>query len=110
MTCSPLDSVIVPRGAASAGMTDSPYSAHVSSRASSWQRSGTSADVSPSTVTEHGMMALRGFGRGIHAPALKITRWMRVTLEPGADSDGQLVHRLGAVLMAVQTKTQHRTA
>ena len=53
-------------------------------------------------------MALRGFGRGIHAPALKITRWMRVTLEPGADSDGQLVHRLVAVLVAVYPETQHR--
>ena len=63
------------------------------------------AAVSPSTVTLIGMIARRGFGRGIHADALKITRWMRVTLEPRADSDGELVHRLAAVLVAVQTET-----
>ena len=37
--------------------------------------------MSPSTVRRcMGMMARRGVGRGIHAPALKMTRWMRVTL------------------------------
>ena len=36
--------------------------------------------MSPSTVTLMGMIARIGVGRGIHAPALKMTRWMRVTL------------------------------
>ena len=64
--------------------------------------------MSPSTVTLMGMMARCGVGRGIHAPALKMTRWMRVTLEPRADSDGQFVHRAVVGRVAVQAETQHR--
>ena len=40
------------------------------------------ADVSPSTVTLMGMIARRGVGRGIHAPALKMTRWIVVISDP----------------------------
>ena len=36
------------------------------------------SEVSPSTVTLMGMIARRGVGRGIQAPALKMTRWIVV--------------------------------